>query len=653
MNRAESFFQIFNRLSLFVFAAIICAWGNSFEPPSGSLDPSWREALVQATDQNLNFGSDIVFTFGPYHQLYTNAISKNLAPLVLGRWIYGIAWGAAALGITELSTLPIAWAITLFMALSGSLSADSGFYALQFTFLLTSVNPKKNSDFLLLALMYSGIVLSIFCKLSFAVSSGPVLLCSAALLAKSTSKQKNLHILLALSAIIIPVLLWISSGQRISGIFDYLFGPNISIVLGYGKAMGINDPSSTWQIAVYIACSAMLIYAVYILSISRIGNYTLAILVSLTSLFLFWVCFKAGMIRHDGHASITGQCLAWFTLITLAYAHNQARHRLNFLIFAIPFLMGLSITSQYFSPLRNRLDEWSSEKIKNTYLFAKTAFSKRAQQKLESMRNKGFKRIKPELEDLSLIPAGADADALPWDISDIPTNNIRYKPRPIIQSYSAYSQDLQQLNKNHFNGSNAPSFIVLKSYSIDGRIPPDLDYPSLETISKKYLLIGSGSKGSLILKRKPANASQVEINWSTQTLDYPISNSNLKKKPWLRIPKDLHPGSRFSVITEPSLSRKIISAIYKPSPIYVKIMFNNGAIYKYRIAESATINVPLYPFVRDNDSLKDYFFALQRAGDESAHNGLIPIAIQPVGDLIRKGLSSIKIEIQEPVYRSS
>ncbi len=109
-------------------------------------------------------------------------------------------------------------------------------------------------------------------------------------------------------------------------------------------------------------------------------------------------------------------------------------------------------------------------------------------------RLKSFDNIRNDVEDLSLIPKESSTDSMPWDITDIPANGLRYRPRPIIQSYSAYTPSLQELNRKHFLGKRAPSYLVISAKSIDGRNPPDLDYPSLEAIASKYQITEAAVK---------------------------------------------------------------------------------------------------------------------------------------------------------------
>jgi hypothetical protein len=72
-------------LLLFFIGAIIYAWGKNYNVPQLGLDASWKQGLVNATDTGQRFGIETIFTFGPFHQLYTGQISQNLQPLLLGR----------------------------------------------------------------------------------------------------------------------------------------------------------------------------------------------------------------------------------------------------------------------------------------------------------------------------------------------------------------------------------------------------------------------------------------------------------------------------------------------------------------------------------------------------------------------------------------
>ena len=101
---------------LFLAAATALIWSLPIRTPWIGLDPGWVESLVQATDAGRIYGRDVVFTFGPYHQLYTGQVSENLNFFLLGRWLYGLGWGAAMLSLRRQIGHPLSWLMLLVLA---------------------------------------------------------------------------------------------------------------------------------------------------------------------------------------------------------------------------------------------------------------------------------------------------------------------------------------------------------------------------------------------------------------------------------------------------------------------------------------------------------------------------------------------------------
>ena len=645
-----------NSTALFVFTAIALSWGQSFVPPFTGLEPGWKEALVQATDQGLGFGTDLVFTFGPYHQLYTNAISDNLHPFVIGRLVYGLAWGAAVISLVRLSAPAAGWLLALFMALCGSLSNDAPFYALQLAFLLIVASNLKQRDLSLIALIYAGIVISIFCKLSFAVSAVAIVFCAAWLLARKflhTLKQAVLAFAVALG---IPMMIWAASGQSMVSLLQYLLGPNLSIVLGYSSAMAIDDPASAWQIPAFWVGAFSVAALILRVSYFRLKSRFSSVFIACVSLFLFWTVFKAGMVRHDPwHAPSAGFALACFAVLAIIYTITIEAHEVQFVSAAGSLVLGLSISSQYVTPIRSDLDKWFENKLENMYLFSKILPSSRARQRVRELRQDGFNNIKKDAEDLSLIPKASSADSMPWDITDIPASGLLYRPRPIIQSYSAYTPSLQELNRKHFLGRQAPSYLVMSAQSIDGRNHPDLDYPSLEAIASKYQIIGTGSKGSLILKQYNGNEALTRNpQWRETRLglegDQDRGSKPMQER-WSQLPQQLAQGSRFSIELKQSLWRRLQTIAFKSSPLMMAIKFDDGQIRTYRVLETTSRKIPLFPFVGSNTSLQGYLLALQGSPVNNLDMGPKPLAIRLVGAKGSQGLQSGELIIEQPRFQ--
>ncbi len=167
---------------LFFIAAILYSWGEGYATPKLGLDPSWGEGLVHATDNGRIFGKEVIFTFGPYHQLYTHQISNNLNPFLIGRWILGLSAGAAAVTLGRITSLSWGFALTISLWLLPSRNADGLFGVLATLFVLGCLYLRRTrSASLLLFLIYFGIILGTYTKLSFLGSALPAIAAGAVL----------------------------------------------------------------------------------------------------------------------------------------------------------------------------------------------------------------------------------------------------------------------------------------------------------------------------------------------------------------------------------------------------------------------------------------------------------------------------------------
>jgi hypothetical protein len=106
----------------------VASWAVPFGYPSTGLDPSWAQALVQATDSGRIFGRDIIFTFGPLHQAVTAQISANLAPLIFSRLAFTAVWIITQILIGSLIGCWAEASIALAVLVSAGSHGDLVFY---------------------------------------------------------------------------------------------------------------------------------------------------------------------------------------------------------------------------------------------------------------------------------------------------------------------------------------------------------------------------------------------------------------------------------------------------------------------------------------------------------------------------------------------
>jgi hypothetical protein len=326
------------------------------------------------------------------------------------------------------------------------------------------------------------------------------------------------------------------------------------------------------------------------------------------------------MTRHDGHATITGYFAFSLAAIVACMSatersdfHEAAPIKISPFI-VLPILTGLSITSQYQNTFRSQPQEGIRAIIGNTKLFLAASFSSRHQDYLRLLRRQRLENLSTQAEKF-LIPPDKKTDILNWEISDLITNGITYSPRPVFQSYSAYTTSLQVLNEKHFTGKNRPDFAVLMAQSIDGRSALEMDAPSIIMIARNYTFHSLGSKGSLVYRR--ASPPLTVDNSRRHNTSFMISKFRHNTKDpsltsdWIPIPNHGQ-GAYLKIKVNPSIPRKILTALYKPTPLILEVRSSNSTIETVRLLDRPINIIALKPTVKTNSDLRNLISALQR-----------------------------------------
>jgi hypothetical protein len=99
------------------------------------------------------------------------------------------------------------------------------------------------------------------------------------------------------------------------------------------------------------------------------------------------------------------------------------------------------------------------------------------------------------------MPALPDGtyDVYSYDQADLFALGLKWSPRPVFQSYSAYTPKLAALNAAHLSGPAAPDHLLFAVQEIDGRLPALDDGASWVPILERYQLRAKGRR--LLLDR--------------------------------------------------------------------------------------------------------------------------------------------------------
>ena len=604
---------------LFVVAATALVWSLPIRTPWAGLDPGWAEALVQATDHGRIFGRDVVFTFGPYHQLYTRQISENLNLFLLGRWLYGLGWGAAMLSVRRQIGHPLSWLWLALLVVLTSQRLDALFNVLCLAVSLTALCRSRTErlawpNYLC---QLCSLLLGILIKLSFVALAAPAI---AVLVVSEWRKQGSYGLEKIFKLLALPVLALLllgSGGMSLADGWHYIAGPNREIVSGYSEAMALYFRANNWQQWPYWLCSTGAI-AMAVIGLRRRWQWgqplgTAALV--LGGLLFFWAPFKAGMVRHDpGHFPMSGLYLLSSGVLIAMTFWRELRVNKPWLAVALclPAAGGYWISAD---ALDWDLKLYKALRQRGLEQFISASSSAQGRADLRAHRSSVLQEIqgRDDIHEVLPIPAESTADLLPWDTMDVISNGLTYTPRPIPHSLNAYSPELLELNRAFFaDQSRRPEFVILNRKVIDQRWPSiGLDGPALSEIARHYEIEGLGSKGSLVMKESAQQKPSSERTVLDTTFD--LSQKRSSSQP-LPLPNELPAGSSISFLFEPNWHYKLRKTLYRPGfVIKARVDFADGHQQNFRLVPNAAQELPLAPIPADEQDLLTYIKARQEA----------------------------------------
>jgi hypothetical protein len=439
------------------FVVAVLAWGPGFALPSPGLDPSWWSGLYMATDQGLDFGTEVVFTYGPLGFM-------NLP------WLWDS--GLAAIAFAYAATVYVAFAMALVWTFRGRLGAPLACLiaflvlagvpgiivpiglAVLWAFAVLSKQPPRHS---LVALATGGAVFAAVECLG-KLSTGPVVL--VVLLLALIGARAPLKLVSAFIAIFVFSIaaLWLGTGQSLSGLPE-VAGNWMGIVSGYNEAMASPTSSIPYAVAMVLAVCLSLVWAAsgdFPSGRARYASVAVALIVG-------FAMYKQGVVRSDtAHLAIA------FGTMAVVWAGVPAVRKATPLLLAGVALLGAAAVYQYPPP--------AIDPIGNV-----RAFGKEVDMFLSpSQREQAVEDRREYLRSQYLLPSevlaaveGRTVSVDPWEIAVAWAYGLDWSPLPVFQNYSAYTSELDSLNADEVSSPEGPETILQQDTStipLDGRL---------------------------------------------------------------------------------------------------------------------------------------------------------------------------------------
>ncbi|MHA4808696.1 hypothetical protein ACX0G9_11350 [Flavitalea flava] len=227
-----------------------------------------------------------------------------------------------------------------------------------------------------------------------------------------------------------------------------------------------------------------------------------------------YILFKSSFVRGDGHIFQFFKCIALNCGLLYIFTPKSPEKKGNILVIGCWVVLIIAT--------------WAMEAIPGSYnpLSRITKFTL-VPKKIEEARQyfNGIKDYHHALvasdsliynnNELKTIIGSHSVDVIPIEVSKVYFNGLHYNPRPVIQSYSAYTQYLDSLNYEKYMSPNAPDYILFTMYGMDNRFA-FFDESKTKLALLNHYRIAGNTNGYLLLRKRPAPREMVNVGNDTE-----------------------------------------------------------------------------------------------------------------------------------------
>jgi hypothetical protein len=465
--------------------------------PTTNLDGSWQEMLIHAHAQGLQFGRDIVFTWGPWGFLWGNFHLGATAavPILIGKVAGGFL---LALALVVLTRSLVLWRRLLFAAVMIGFNwffMDVAFFALM---VLIGIVGLMRPHAPVARLVGWTLVLGFLAQIKFtyfAVSTAAVLAAAGCCAGRRT--WNRLWIVAGSYALAVTAA-WAAAGQNPANLYAYL-RYSIEIAAGYGDAMGTDEP-----LVIFLCGSALaLACAVFLWGAWRAIPERAYALCSTGFLgFAMFVMWKEGFTRADGH--VMG--FFAFILVLLPAVPSLLLPGRRWHWFEGSFLLCLLGLGTFNIGLLRLVPRITWERIHGNA----AAIGRISSIPGEWRRSYGEACAAASLPSIRAAVGRATVDVYDCFTAAALLNGMNLAPRPVFQSYTAYSPGLERLNLRAYESGRAPDFLMWNDDRIDDRYPGEDDAMLVAALPGHYQPLFAEKEFWLFKRTAPLSTDPTE-----------------------------------------------------------------------------------------------------------------------------------------------
>jgi hypothetical protein len=441
----------------------LLTWWWQFVPPAPGVDHSWQLGLLMASERGLDFGTEVIFTFGPLGFLHVPLV--GYADLAVLTFLYQaalyVALATALVWALRASLPMLAAAVVAYLAIAVLPAIEIAIAVPAIVCL--GLLGRDRSDLAIVVLAAAGAVYAALEQLG-KISHGPVIfaICLLALIGMRARWWQLAAYVAAFAGAVL--LLWVATGQSLSDLPDFVRNGR-EIVSGYSEAMAVSTAPG-WQAPV-----AALALAATVAAAAAFGRFPdgrarwcAAALVGIAAFLMF----KEGVVRYT-----PGRLTAFFAtacVLWLAIPWSPARRGA-----LAAGALALAALTMYLSPTRASPGLNAIANLRLVQEQARTLVSPRRRGEVEEEGRDAMRatyRLGPR------ILAGLRGHTVsidPWEIGVAWAYDLNWSPLPIFQNYSAYTTRLDELNAAALASREGPERVLREN--------PREVYPEFATLN--------------------------------------------------------------------------------------------------------------------------------------------------------------------------
>ena len=540
-----------------------------------NIDQSWAIALHVAFANGFQFGKDFVYTYGPYGFVQIdNFYPETYGYLFTLRLLIAVA----------------VWA-GLFKLVRYCVARRSGSVVFLIPILLFFPNITAWMEY------FQFIVIILPLAIYFYVSKrlSPALVLTIATLALA-SLIKHTYLLLSVFFVVLITidelfklkripqvailygvfvwLFWMFARQELTNVPLYLIN-GLEIVSGFSRAMGVAGNHD--EILLYLLGTGLFLLLVAL--VEWRSRRWWGMLPTLGLAAVFFITFKGSFTRHDSHALQAFFNIMPVVLIFTAVLWSQIRQsswrwskiKLTGTVLwsvglAILLVMSYTVQARYLyfesgGYVSNALKSMG-DKISPAInmVTGKTNFEANVELDKERVQKSNL-----------LPPTSGTVDLYPNEIASIFAYDLPYQPRPVFQSFSAYTDKLARLNAEHLTSPDAADSILFDLNPIDGHLASFEDGLSWPELLTRYDITNIEGR-YLLLQRSPQPR---KYNFA------PLDRQKVAVGEWYEVPDNSQPlWAKLDL--KPNLWGKLAATALRLPNLYLEIETADGMQVKYR-----------------------------------------------------------------------